>query len=285
MSKKNITIISSLIAFIVIVAGGYFFYKNSGQNNIKANHDKYLTLINDNHNFDEGVKGLESLDNDKGQKMFKNIKIEIKIAKELKNTNTSLDNKDIDSAKKSLEKVETLNIDNSFDKAIDWLKEDITNYEKAKKEIEEAKFDDINTIIDKYKFNHSSLKEKLSNIKTKEEKNKTQNNNNQSSQETKNEYKVDNYDIALAQNFNYYQDTIFSYIKTETNKYSQASGVKADRVEYGGIDSRGIIVKIFDNEKGEVGHYIFKYNVNANVCTLDSIQAGPVAYYKAIYHI
>lgn len=285
MSKKNITTISSLIAFIVIIAGGYFFYKNSGQNNIKADYDKYLALINDNHNFDEGVKGLESLDNDKGQKMFKNIKIEIKIAKELKNTNTSLDNKDIDSAKKSLEKVETLNIDNSFDKAIDWLKEDITNYEKAKKEIEEAKFDDINTIIDKYKFNHSSLKEKLSNIKTKEEKNKTQNNNNQSSQETKNEYKVDNYDIALAQNFNYYQDTIFSYIKTETNKYSQASGVKADRVEYGGIDSRGIIVKIFDNEKGEVGHYIFKYNVNANVCTLDSIQAGPVAYYKAIYHI
>lgn len=285
MSKKNITIISSLIAFIVIVAGGYFFYKNSGQNNTKADHNKYLALINDHHNFDEGVKGLESLDNDKGQKIFKNIKIEIKIAKELKNTNTSLDNKDIDSAKKSLEKVETLNIDNSFDKAIDWLKEDITNYEKAKKEIEEAKFDDINTIIDKYKFNHSSLKEKLSNIKTKEEKNKTQNNNNQSSQETKNEYKVDNYDIALAQNFNYYQDTIFSYIKTETNKYSQASGVKADRVEYGEIDSRGIIVKIFDNEKGEVGHYIFKYNVNANVCTLDSIQAGPVAYYKAIYHI
>ena len=192
MSKKNITIISSLIAFIVIVAGGYFFYKNSGQNNTKADHNKYLALINDHHNFDEGVKGLESLDNDKGQKIFKNIKIEIKIAKELKNTNTSLDNKDIDSAKKSLEKVETLNIDNSFDKAIDWLKEDITNYEKAKKEIEEAKFDDINTIIDKYKFNHSSLKEKLSNIKTKEEKNKTQNNNNQSSQETKNEYKVDN---------------------------------------------------------------------------------------------
>lgn len=64
MSKKNITIISSLIAFIVIVAGRYFFYKNSGQNNIKADHDKYLALIKDNHNFDEGVKGLENLDND-----------------------------------------------------------------------------------------------------------------------------------------------------------------------------------------------------------------------------
>lgn len=162
MSKKNITIISSLIAFIVIVAGGYFFYKNSGQNNTKADHDKYLTLINDNHNFDEGVKGLESLDNDKGQKIFKNIKIEIKIAKELKNTNTSLDNKDINSTKKSLEKIETLNIDNSFNKAIDWLKEDITNYEKAKKEIEEDKAGNIGSIIDKYKFNHSALKAKLS---------------------------------------------------------------------------------------------------------------------------
>lgn len=51
--------------------------------------------------------------------MFKNIKIEIKIAKELKNTNTSHNNKDIDSTKESLEKVESLTIDNSFDKAID----------------------------------------------------------------------------------------------------------------------------------------------------------------------
>ena len=43
-------------------------------------------------------------------------------------------------------------------KAIEWLKEDITNYEKALKEIKEAKSDDINSILDKYKLKHSSLK-------------------------------------------------------------------------------------------------------------------------------
>ena len=161
MSKKNITIISILIVFIVIVAGGYFFYKNSGQNNIKTDHDKYLALINDNHDFDGGLKGLETLDNDKGQEVFKNIKTEIKIAKELKNAHAKLDNKDIDSAKKALEKVDALTTDNSFDKAIDWLKEDIINYEKASKEISEAKSDEVSSILEKYKFHHSALKDKL----------------------------------------------------------------------------------------------------------------------------
>lgn len=98
------------------------------------------------------------MDNDKGQETFKNIKTEIKIVKELKNADSSLDNKDVDSAKKSIDKADSLTTDNSFDKAIEWLKEDITNYEKALKEIKEAKSDDINSILDKYKFKHSSLK-------------------------------------------------------------------------------------------------------------------------------
>lgn len=80
---------------------------------------------------------------------------------ELKNIDTSLDNKDVDAVKKSLEKVDTLTVDNTFDKAIEWLKEDITNYDKAKKEIDEDKSGNINSIIDKYKFNHSALKAKL----------------------------------------------------------------------------------------------------------------------------
>lgn len=80
---------------------------------------------------------------------------------ELKNIDTSLDNKDVDATKKSLEKVDTLTVDNTFDKAIEWLKEDITNYDKAKKEIDEDKSGNINSIIDKYKFNHSALKSKL----------------------------------------------------------------------------------------------------------------------------
>ena len=80
---------------------------------------------------------------------------------ELKNIDTSLDNKDVDAVKKSLEKVDTLTVDNTFDKATEWLKEDITNYDKAKKEIDEDKSGNINSIIDKYKFNHSALKAKL----------------------------------------------------------------------------------------------------------------------------
>ena len=158
MNKKIITILTG----IIVLVGAFFFYQHSGKNDLKAEHTRYLALINDNHDFDGGIKRLETLDTDEGQEIFKNIKTEIKITKELKNIDTSLDNKDIDAAKKSLEKVDTLTVDNTFDKAIEWLKEDITNYDKAKKEIDEDKPGNISSIIDKYKFNHSALKAKLS---------------------------------------------------------------------------------------------------------------------------
>lgn len=158
MNKKIITILTG----IIVLVGAFFFYQHSGKNDLKAEHTKYLALINDNHDFDGGLKRLETLDTDEGQEIFKNIKTEIKITKELKNIDTSLDNKDVDAAKKSLEKVDTLTVDNTFDKAIDWLKEDITNFDKAKKEIAEEKSGNISSIIDKYKFNHSALKAKLS---------------------------------------------------------------------------------------------------------------------------
>lgn len=161
MNKKIITILTSIIGIIVLVAS-FFFYQHSGKNDLKAEHTKYLALINDNHDFDGGIKRLETLDTDEGQEIFKNIKTEIKITKELKNIDTSLDNKDVDAAKKSLEKVDTLTVDNTFDKAIEWLKEDITNFDKAKKEIDEDKSGNVSSIIDKYKFNHSALKAKLS---------------------------------------------------------------------------------------------------------------------------
>ena len=161
MNKKLIAILSSIIVLLLLASGLYYFL-GSGNNSIKEEHTKYLTLINDSHDFKGGLAGLETLDNDKGQEAFKNIKTEIKIAKELKNADSSLDNKDVDAAKKSLEKVDSLTTDNSFDKAIEWLKEDITNYEKALKEIKEVKSDDINKILDKYKFKHSALKAKLS---------------------------------------------------------------------------------------------------------------------------
>ena len=185
MNKKIITIVSS-IAVILIIAVGFFFFQSSGKNSIKTEHDKYLALINDTHDFNGGLKGLETLDNDKGQEAFKNIKTEIKIAKELKNADSSLDNKDVDSAKKSIYKVDSLTTDNSFDKAIEWLKEDITNYEKALKEIKEAKSDDINSILDKYKFKHSALKVKLNEEKNESKSESTSSNSNSSISDNEN---------------------------------------------------------------------------------------------------
>ena len=168
MNKKLIDILSSIIVLLLLASGLYYFL-GSGNNSIKEEHTKYLTLINDSHDFKGGLAGLETLDNDKGQEAFKNIKTEIKIAKELKNADSSLDSKDVDAAKKSLEKVDSLTTDNSFDKAIEWLKEDVTNYEKALKEIKEAKSDDINSILDKYKFKHNALKAELSGNSVKQE--------------------------------------------------------------------------------------------------------------------
>ena len=168
MNKKLIAILSSIIVLLLLASGLYYFF-GSSNGSIKEEHTKYLALINDSHDFKGGLAGLETLDNDKGQEAFKNIKTEIKIAKELKNADSSLDNKDVDAAKKSLEKVDSLTTDNSFDKAIEWLKEDITNYEKALKEIKEAKYDDINSILDKYKFKHSALKLELSENLVKQE--------------------------------------------------------------------------------------------------------------------
>ena len=174
MNKKLITILSSIIVLLLLASGLYYFF-GSSNSSIKEEHTKYLVLINDSHDFKGGLAGLETLDNDKGQEAFKNIKTEIKIAKELKNADSSLDNKDVDAAKKSLEKVDSLTTDNSFDKAIEWLKEDVTNYEKALKEIKEAKSDDINKILDKYKFKHSALKSELSENSIKQENTKQPN--------------------------------------------------------------------------------------------------------------
>ena len=174
MNKKLIAVLSSIIVLLLLASGLYYFF-GSSNGSIKEEHTKYLALINESHDFKGGLAGLETLDNDKGQEAFKNIKTEIKIAKELKNSDSSLDNKDVDAAKKSLEKVDSLTTDNSFDKAIEWLKEDITNYEKALKEIKEAKSDDINSILDKYKFKHSALKSELSENSIKQENTKQPN--------------------------------------------------------------------------------------------------------------
>ena len=213
MNKKIVSIITSIIGIIVLVTA-FFFYQHSGKNDLKAEHTKYLALINDNHDFDGGIKRLETLDTDEGQEIFKNIKTEIKITKELKNIDASLDNKDIDAAKKSLEKVDTLTVDNNFDKAIEWLKEDITNYDKAKKEIDEDKSGNVSSIIDKYKFNHSALKAKLS-----EKDNSTSNSSSNSSSNNSQSSISDSENIPQLKG----QQAPITYGEVKKGKYSNGS--------------------------------------------------------------
>ena len=68
-------------------------------------------------------------------------------------------------------------------------------------------------------------------------------------------------------------------------KVQEASGVVVKDVQYGGMDSNGIYVKL-KNPKGDmVGYYLFRYNVNTQQVTLDSVQAGPVQTYPAVYQI
>ena len=287
MNKKIITIVSS-IAVILIIAVGFFFFQSSGKNSIKAEHDKYLALINDTHDFNGGLKGLQTLGNDKGQEAFKNIKTEIKIAKELKNVDSSLDNKDIDSAKKSIDKVDSLTTDNSFDKAIDWLKEDIATYEKAKKEIEEAKTDDINTVIDKYKFNHSSLKEKLNTDSTKvtlKNNEKTINKQNNKSDSNDSDKKTGlTFDTALNKNFEHYYNTLINEIKNDISRKFGASLISTSQ---NGRDSDGdgIIIAVHGSNTEASGTYTFKYYQNSQICKLIRGIDEDVKTYPAIYNM
>lgn len=285
MNKKIIPLLASILVFIIIVFGGFFYYQNSGKTNIQKDHERYLTLINDNHDFDEGVKGLESLDNEKGQNVFKNIKTEIKIAKELKNADSSLDNKDIDSAKKSLEKVDTLTIDNSFDKAIDRLKEDITNYEKALKEIKDTKADDTSSILDKYKFNHNALKVKLSeNKSTKENTNTTKSSEDNKTQEVKDVKTGLTFDVALEKNFNYYYNTIVNDIK---NDISQKFGATLINATPNGRDSDGdgITIAVQGSNIEASGTYTLKYYQNTKICKLIRGIDQDIKTYPAIYNM
>ena len=277
MNKKLIAILSSIIVLLLLASGLYYFF-GSSNSSIKEEHAKYLALINDSHDFKGGLAGLETLDNDKGQEAFKNIKTEIKIAKELKNADSSLDNKDVDAAKKSLEKVDSLTTDNSFDKAIEWLKEDITNYEKALKEIKEAKSDDVNSILDKYKFKHSALKAELSNKNVKQTEVKD---TPEKSAENKDTSPSLSFAERVGKNYEYYADTI---------KSKRPDGIEAPTdgidVSYRTFDKNNNLIML--NYTARDPQYnaiiLFKLN-NDGTCSLveyGSLQRT-IATYKAIY--
>ena len=100
--KKFISILIPILSIFLLV-GGTYFYINYGSKNIKEEHSKYLALINDNHDFTAGLKGLESLTTEKAKETLKYINQEVEIASDLKNIDDQLKNTDIDFAKDLLE--------------------------------------------------------------------------------------------------------------------------------------------------------------------------------------
>lgn len=164
--KKFFSLLLPIIA-IVLIVGGTYFYMNSGNENIKNEHSKYVSLINDKHDFGSGLKGLETLTTEKAKNILPNIEREIEAATELKSIDESLKQADIDSAENHLEKVKKIDSSKTFGDATSWFNSEISNYKKAVEEINELNIyaEDYDTllknIVDKYKFKYDSIKNKL----------------------------------------------------------------------------------------------------------------------------
>ena len=165
--RKGIAIFSSIIVAILICATAYYFMFGGGKDNkVKEEYQKYVDMININHDFESGSKGLDTLTTDVAQKVIPTIKTDIKVAKEIRNTAISLEDKKINDAKESIEKAKKLDTNSNFSPAINWLSSDIDNYKRAEDEINNLKTDsnfnkNLSQVLEKYKFNNSSLKQLL----------------------------------------------------------------------------------------------------------------------------
>ena len=173
--KKFFSLLLPIIA-IVLIVGGTYFYMNSGSEKIKDEHSKYVSLINNDHDFGAGLKGLESLSTEKAKSVLSNIENEIETATELKSIDAPLKNADIDSAENHLDTAKQIDTTKTFSKATNWFNTEISNYKKAVEEINEL---DINSedydtllknIVEKYHFNYESIKKKLLGNKDSDEK-------------------------------------------------------------------------------------------------------------------
>ena len=166
--KKSIAIFSSIIVAILICATAYYFMFGGGKDNkVKEEYQKYVDMINIKHDFEGGSKGLDTLTTDVAQKVIPTIKTDIKVAKEIRNTAISLEDKKIDDAKDSLDRAKELDTNSNFSPAINWLSSDIDNYKRAEDEIKNLKTDsnfnkNLSQVLEKYKFNNNSLKQVLS---------------------------------------------------------------------------------------------------------------------------
>ena len=165
--KKSIAIFSSIIVALIICATAYYFMFGSGKDKkVKEEYQKYVDMINISHDFEAGAKGLETLTTDVAQKVIPTIKTDIKVAKEVRNTSISLNDKKVDEAKDSLDRAKKLDTNSNFSAAINWLSADIDNYKRAEDEIKNLKTDsnfnkNLSQVLEKYKFNNNSLKQLL----------------------------------------------------------------------------------------------------------------------------
>jgi len=64
--KKIISILMPILAIFFLV-GGTYYYLTSENKNFKEEHSKYISLINDSHDFNSGLKGLETLTTEKAK--------------------------------------------------------------------------------------------------------------------------------------------------------------------------------------------------------------------------
>ena len=171
--RKGIAIFSSIIVAILICATAYYFMFGGGKDNkVKEEYQKYVDMININHDFEGGSKGLDTLTTDVAQKVIPTIKTDIKVAKEIRNTAISLEDKKIDDAKESIDKAKKLDTNSNFSPAINWLNSDIDNYKRAEDEIKNLKTDSnfnksLSQVLEKYKFNNNSLKQLLNDVGSK----------------------------------------------------------------------------------------------------------------------
>ena len=169
--KKIISILMPILAIFFLV-GGTYYYLTSENKNFKEEHSKYISLINDSHDFNSGLKGLETLTTEKAKETLRNIDNEINIASELVKIDTALNNANIEEAHDHLKHAKKLNTGHTFTKAITYLEEQLENYDNALIEILKLDStspnyaDQVKTILAKYEFKYSALKDKLSNSET-----------------------------------------------------------------------------------------------------------------------
>ena len=306
-TKKSLKIMATaVITVTLIIIAGWFLNLRLTEGNVKEEYNTSVSMINDKHEFQEGYNKLKSLGLERAESRIKEYSVKVKVAKSLNEANKSISDGKVEDGKDQVETAKKMaDSEDVFAPAVKWLETDIKKYEEAVKEINDgAKPEEV---VSKYKFNHDSLNEVLKGKKagessTKEDGNKEDNKSTESnSTSTKKAeaparqaqsnasgngvVKVGSYDDALVKNFNHYYDNIVSYLMNYVAKVDDGSGTVVKDVQYGGIDSNGLYVKLKDTKGNAVGYFILKYNVNTQQVTLDSVQAGPVQTYPAVYQI